>query len=170
MNATNLNIDIGLKKYYLPIPFQAQGGSVLVVEYTSSARIGVENEIINNGNIVYSDYLISGTGPYSLTRITSNMNSRLLINSIVMTNYYKISFNLLRSYSFFTKYQLTARISNSTVLLNTTIDFKNSKYICFTNKLERIKDNGQNFYFKNFQNCLIFSRFSYKNIVQNRTK
>lgn len=127
MKPASINITAGTKKYFLPTPSKIQKGSLILLEYTSLARIGIENEEFNSGNLIYSDYLLTGTGPFTLTRIASNMNSRVLINTLVDTSYYKSIISFMNSYIFFVSYQLTARMSNSSFMLNATINLKNSK-------------------------------------------
>lgn len=126
MSPIIIDTTIGINKYYLPIPSYIRKGSLLLLEYISSSRIGIENEILNNGNIIYSDFLLTGTDQLTLTRITPNMNSRVLVNSIVDYSYYKAILNIINKYSFFIPYQLTARMNRSTLLLNASINFKNS--------------------------------------------
>lgn len=131
MSSVVIDVSVGINKYFLPTPKKIKKGSMILLEYTTSARIGLKNDGLNNGYILYSDFLITGTGPFSLTRITPNMNSRVLINSLVDTSFYKTCLSLLNSYSFFVTYQLTARMSNSSMFLNATINLKNSKLNCF---------------------------------------
>lgn len=122
-----LNASSGYSKIVLDYSIRLGKGSIMVVSYTTSARLGTESENINEGNIDYSDYLISGTpGAYTLSRINPTKNVRFLINTLIDSGFYKDVIKLAKTYDFFISYDLTLKLSNSSLFMKLSIDFKNS--------------------------------------------
>lgn len=97
-----------------------------MIKFTSSARIAFESENLDNGNMFTPDYFISGS---SLTRINLAKNSRFLINTLITRGYYRDIKQIAHKYSLWTSYELKVKLSNSSIVMKLSLDFKNSKII-----------------------------------------
>lgn len=113
-NSLTISLISGYNKFLYAVPIFIKKGHVLVLSYTSLARV----ELGQNTNIHYSDYQIQPNSPQStLLPINPNAKIQFLINSLIDTGFYLSLISITKKYPFYLAYNFTAKISNSSVFL-----------------------------------------------------